>query len=355
MIRGAMPLAPVPPSPRRRRSRLAAALFLSVGLGAQTYRGPALREPVKLPMAQDLGSFPIEAFPPDIQRSLEAALANATEKTKAPAITAAVAAPGRGYWTATRGLDSKPGEPPRFYWASVGKTFTSVLIFQLIEEGRLSLASPIDRWFPDYPNAKHITVEQLLSHTSGIFSWQQDLKLRKTPGYKTPDQLIATARKHPNDFAPGEYWSYSNTGYTMLGLIVEKTDGRSYADAIQARILNRLGLTQTAVVRPHAPEPACPKPHFQESEDMPGDTSMATPFAAGSIVATAQDMIRFWHGLLTDRLMSRPTLESLFTRLYPMFNQRITFYGMGVMVSDVPGPLPDTWLGHSGGTPGIKA
>ncbi|MBI3131641.1 MAG: beta-lactamase family protein [Acidobacteria bacterium] len=350
-------MRPAPSLPNRpgRLLGLAAAAFLSAGLQAQTYRGPALRSPVILPEERELGSFPAAPLPGDLQQGLDAALRIAQEKTKAPAITAAVAVPGRGLWTGSRGLDPAPPSPRLFYWASAGKPFTAVLVIQLIEEGKLTLATTIDRWFPDFPEARRITVEQLLSHTSGIFSWQQDRKLRKTPGYKTPERLIAIALSHPMDFAPGEHWSYSNTGYTMLGRIIEIVDGRSYADAVQARILKRLGLANTTVARPHAPEPPCPRPHPQASDELPMDTSLATPFAAGSVVASAEDMIRFWHGLLGGRLVSRAGLEAMFSKLYPMFNQRVSFYGLGVMVQDVPGGTPQVWLGHSGGTPGIKA
>lgn len=326
-----------------------------MGLDAQVYQGPALRDRVSLPGVHTLGAFPTAALPAGLQKRLEATLTLAQEKTKAPAITAALAIPGRGLWIGQRGLGSAGNSPPPFYWASAAKPFTAVLIIQLIEEGKLTLASPIDRWFPDVPQAKGVTIEHLLAHTSGIFSWQLDQKLRKTPGYKSPERLLAVARSHPKDFSPGAFWSYSNTGYTMLGRIIEILDGRSYADAVQARILNRLGLTHTTVARPHVQEPSYPKPHPQTPGEPPADGSLATAFAAGSVVASAEDMVRFWHAFLSGQLVSRTWVEVMFSKLCPMFNQRVSFYGLGVMVNDLPGTTPQVWLGHSGGIPGIKA
>lgn len=323
--------------------------------GAQPYRGPALRTPVSLPPANELSPFPSERFPPDLEQKLSAALDLAHNKTHAPALTVAVAVPGRGFWTATR-TSAAPSKPPAlFYWGSVGKAFTAVLILQLVEEGKLSLDSPIAEWFPDYPNARFITVDHLLTHTSGIFSFNQDLPHRRQPGYKTPATLIATARKHGSDFCPGEAWAYTNTGYVMLGLIVEKLDGHAYAESVNTRILRRLGLTHTRVLTAVSSTDDIAPPHPGKTAETEAGFSPATPFGAGCIAASAEDMVRFWQGLLAGQLLTSTTTAKMFGPLYPMFGQRISFYGRGVMVTELPDQPSDIWLGHSGGFPGIKA
>ncbi len=322
---------------------------------AQPYRGLALRAPITLPQSSDLVTPSLAKLSPELENNLSAALALAQTKTHAPAITAAVAVLGQGFWTATRTLDPAAVPPPYFYWGSAGKTFTAVMILQLIEEGKLTLATPLAQWFPDYPNAKLITVDHLLTHTSGIFSFNEDLKHRKQPGYKSPLTLLATAQKHGNSFCPGETWAYSNTGYVMLGLIIEKLDGRSYTDSVEARILRRLGLTHTRALNSTATFENIAPAHPQKSAEAEADFSFATPFGAGCIAATAEDMVRFWQGVLGDQLLARSSLEQMFGPLYPMFGQRISFYGRGVMVTDLPDQSGDLWLGHSGGTPGIKA
>jgi D-alanyl-D-alanine carboxypeptidase len=300
-------------------------------------------------------AFPSEKFPAELEQNLSAALALAQTKTHASALTAAVFIPGRGFWTATRTLDPHAVPPRLFYWGSAGKAFTAVLILQLVEEGKLTLCTPIARWFPDYPNAHFITIDHLLTHTSGIFSFNQDLQHRRQPGYKSPATLIATARKHGNGFCPGEAWDYSNTGYVMLGLIIEKLDGRSYAESVDARIIRRLGLNQTRVLTSTSTFDDIAPAHPGTPSETEVGFSFATPFGAGCIAATAEDMVRFWHGLLSDQLLTGATVEQMFNALYPMFGQRVSFYGRGVMVTDLPDQPADIWLGHSGGTPGIKA
>lgn len=245
--------------------------------------------------------------------------------------------PGRGIWSATRGTD---GEVSRWFWfASVGKAFTAAVDLQLVEEGKLSLDDRLARWFPNYPNAKAISIDHRLSHTSGVYSFQNDPALRTHPGYHAPEELIAIARAHGNGFCPGEFWAYSNTGYVMLGRIVEHIEGRPFHEVLTGRVIQRLGLQHTKALAP------------QESA-----SGLTTPYAAGNVVATAADMVEFWHALLGGRILKPETVRSQFKRLHPMFDKG-TFYGRGVMLYDV---LIDnsrrlTWLGHGGGAPGSKA
>lgn len=322
---------------------------------AQPYQGPSCRAPVTLPSAAALADFPTAPVPAELAQKLSAALELAESKLKAPALTAAIASPGQGFWSSTVTLDPHAVPPKRFYWASAGKTFTAVLILQLVEEGKLSLTTPIAQWFPDYPNARCITIEHLLTHTSGIFSFNQDLKFARKPRSLPPADLIAIARRHGSAFCPGEYWSYCNTGYVMLGLIAEQLDGRAYAEAVDARIVQRIGLHQTRALPAIMGIADIAPPHPSSPADAMVEVAQGTPFSAGCIVATAEDMVRFWWGLLSGKLLAPATVEKMFTPLYPMFGERVGFYGQGVMVSDIPDQTVDVWLGHSGGTPGIKA
>jgi D-alanyl-D-alanine carboxypeptidase len=124
----------------------------------------------------------------------------------------------------------------------VGKAFTAAVVMQLIEEGKLSYSDPLARWFPDFPNAGAITVDHLLTHTSGAFSFNTDLKFRKKKGYTPPDELIRIAARHGNALCPGERWSYTNTGYVLLARIVEKIEGLPFHQVVTRRVIDRLGL-----------------------------------------------------------------------------------------------------------------
>ncbi len=289
---------------------------------------------------------------------LERALDKAQSATKAPAMTVAVGVPGRGVWSATRGTPGDTNAPPRWFWfASVGKAFTAAVVLQLVEEGKLSLDDPLSRWFPDFPNAKAITLDHLLRHTGGIYSFQNDPKLRVQPGYHAPEELIGVARAHGNGFCPGEYWSYSNTGYVLLGLIVERVEGRPFHEVVDTRVIRRLGLVNTRALAPQEELPGLARPSpSRPTEEPVGSTVPTTPYAAGNVVATAGDMVRFWHALLAGELLKPATVRNQFAELLPMFDPG-TFYGRGVMLYDVPDKDGRhlTWLGHSGGAPGSKA
>lgn len=346
-------LAAVPPvaeaarKPRFKRCR-----------GHEPYAGPPLRA------APDLNVFnaAIRAgrtrLNPMIADGLEDAFETATSKMQASAITAAAATANGGLWTQVHTARGAPGID-RFFWASVGKAYTATVVLQLVEEGKLVLDAPLERWAPDMPNAKWITVEDLLGHTSGLYSFQADPALRAEPGYKTPDRLLASAKAQPPAFCPGAAWSYSNTGYVLLGKIIEAVDGRPYHEAAKARIVDRLDLAETTILAPRqvlpglAPLVATPGAADGTADDV------TTPYAAGAVAASSADVVRFWRGLMANRLHGEAMTRSRFAKLYPMGEvSPASFYGLGAMVSDLTLADPrasDTWIGHAGGLPGASA
>ncbi|MBN8249263.1 MAG: beta-lactamase family protein, partial [Verrucomicrobia bacterium] len=226
---------------------------------------------------------------------------------------------------------------------------------QLVEEEKLRLSDPLSLWFPDFPNAKAITLDHLLTHTSGSYSFQADPAFRARSGYQSPEELIAVAVGHGNGFCPGEYWSYSNTGYVLLGRIVEGVEGRPFHAVVNSRIVDRLHLGNARALAPREEPEGLAIPNPSDPGEQQRRTSVSTPYAAGAVVSSAEDLVRFWHGLLCGRLLKTATVRDQFQRLYPMFGGG-TFYGRGVMLYDVPGQSGvRAWLGHSGGAPGTKA
>ena len=228
---------------------------------------------------------------------------------------------------------------------------------QYVEEGRLSLNDRVIRWFQEYPNATAITIDHLLSHTSGIYSFQNDPGMQERLGYHSPEELIEIARAHGNGFCPGEYWSYSNTGYVMLGRIIEQLEGRPFHEVLTLRLIQRLGLKHTRALVPRGEMIGVARPHPSTSQGRGAEGSVpTTPYAAGDVVSTAADMVEFWHALLGGKILKPETVRDQFQRLYPMFD-RGTYYGKGVMLYDVPDKDGKRliWLGHSGGALGSKA
>lgn len=317
---------------------------------ARPYEGRPVRAGrVPLPERAALGSG---SFGGPIVDALDRTSATALERTGASALTAAVAT-ADGSWRMTATADGSP-LPARFYWASVGKAATATLILDLVERGKLSLRDSVSRWLPQFPQGRITTVDHLLTHTSGLFSANEDEAFRASPHYRTPDDEIRDAGRLGPLFCPGQAWRYSNTGYVALGRIIEAVEGRPYHDVVHDRIAARLGLATFRALAPRErPSDVAP---FKPSAGAQAIIEPSWPFAAGAIVASADDMLRFWHALLTGRLLNAHRTASLFERLYPMFDAG-TFYGRGVMLYDVPdGQLAgDVWLGHSGGTPGAKA
>ncbi|NOT33054.1 MAG: beta-lactamase family protein [Candidatus Eisenbacteria bacterium] len=291
-------------------------------------------------------------------RHLNAELDTLLTLTRSPGITAAVGIPGRGHWSAHRGLArSKPRreltEDSQFYWASAGKSFTAVIVLQLVQEGRLSLADSIARWFPDFPNARVITIDHLLTHTGGVNSQRQPTEWHRHLGYRSPEAFIASAAMGGSEFCPGENWNYSNAGYVMLARIVEQLERRPFHEVVTARIVEPLGLRATHALAPREKWPQLVTGHQGGRPETRFDRT--TPFGAGNIAATAGDLVIFWHAVLSGRLLRGPTVRAAFDRLYPMFSDPM-FYGRGVMLFEVAdGARHSTWLGHAGGAHGARA
>lgn len=308
------------------------------------YVGPLLHAPFDITA---IVAVPDKGLPAETRRRLDGTYKRIQAFTSASAITAAVAIPGQGLWQQT----SAPLDAPKLFWASAGKTFTAVVILQLAQEGKISLDDPVSRWLEEVPNGDVATVRDLLAHTSGLFSANEDLKAHADPRYRDPATNLAIARRHGAMFCPGERWRYSNTGYDLLGEIVRKVDHRPINAAITARIIEPLRLTSMRALVPGGGANDVAPP--VTSRDTPMDPSWAG--AAGPIVSDAADMTRFWAALLGGRLLPEKAVREMARTLYPMFDPG-TYYGLGIMAFDVKdGARSIRWIGHAGGIPGASA
>lgn len=315
-----------------------------------SYAGPALRV---LDLDAAFGARPAAAGVLDAERSarLDAALERARMATGARTMSAAVMIPGQGIW---RSPSSPPADARLQYWASAGKAFTAVAILQLVEEGKISLDDKVSNWIAGVPNGDAISIRHLLNHTSGLFSVNEDLTVRKEQRRLTLEETLRVARRHGSMFCPGADWRYSNTGYTLLGAVLERVDNRPYDQAVSDRVISRLGRVRLRVVTPNdalrdlaPPAPANAEPPIDPR----------VPGAAGAIIGDADGMIAFWRALLGGQLLSLATVRAQFAELYPVFGSPES-YGLGVMAYEVPGAQvsdASIWVGHSGGAPGVKA
>lgn len=281
---------------------------------------------------------------------LSALFADMFTKSKAASMSVGLADQTGPIWSEAQGLEDAE---KLHYWASIGKTFTAVIIMQLIEGRRLSLDDKLSNWIDDVPNGDLITIKMLLDHTSGLYSANED----RTAVAKGQEPLslkdnIKILNRHGALFCPGQYWRYSNTGYLFLGKIAEQIYGQPLPQVIQAQIIDKIGLKNTRMIAAGDDLSDIAKP--RPSDDQKSD--IRTPGPAGPIVATSGDMITFWRAFLDGDLVELKTRDQMFAQLFPMFDKN-TYYGLGVMAIQIPdvNGKTVTWIGHAGGMPGIKA
>jgi D-alanyl-D-alanine carboxypeptidase len=299
--------------------------------------------PAALPALPLEGPFELRPSAPPARAALDAA-ADAFA-SRAPAWSLAVAGPDHGLWHRTIGA----ANDARFHAASIGKSMTAVLIFQLVDDGELDLAATLDRWYPDLPNAARVTIDHLLTHRSGYLV-PADGPL--SGPYRSPEEDFERLKATGAAFCPGTGWAYSNVGYQLLGRILEQVTGRSYGELLQDRILDPLSLTNTRVIAPRTPDPKRVQGH--QGGIAVADVDYATPFAAAPVSTNAQDLLRYWQALLSGRLVSSASLERMIDPAWPMFGNLQMRYGAGLQVAEIPDG-PGTMLMHSGGISGFAA
>ncbi len=242
-----------------------------------------------------------------------------------------------------------------FRLGSVTKQFTAVAILMLAEEGKLALSDPITKFLPDYPTQGHvITVEHLLTHTSGIQSYtgMPGWMATKIQADMTLTELIDGFKKEPMEFAPGTRWSYDNSGYILLGAIIEKASGTSYATFLKRRIFAPLGMSSTTY---GGNEEIIPRRVRGYSRRPGGDAnarylSMTQPHAAGGLVSTVDDLAAWDAALYTEKLAKQASLEKAWTP-YVLADGKATAYGYGWGVSSLRGRAA---VEHGGGIFGFS-
>jgi D-alanyl-D-alanine carboxypeptidase len=154
--------------------------------------------------------------------------------------------------TTLRGADVRPGADTHFRIASITKTMTSAVIVLLAQEGKLQFSDPISKYVPNVPNGENITIAELLKMRSGLYGYTNDPEFAATLDADpakvwTPQEVLAIAFRHPPEFPPGTAYDYSNTNYALLGLVVEKVDGKPLDQAFQDRLYGPHGLRRTTL------------------------------------------------------------------------------------------------------------
>ena len=196
---------------------------------------------------------------------------------------------------------------------SITKTYTAVMIFQLVEEKKLRLTDTLDRFFPQIPNAAKITIGHMLAHRSGIPNLEADGSWAKQ--HRTQAEVVARIAQGQPDFEPDAQHKYSNTAYVLLGYIVEKVGGKPYQEALKERITSRIGLEDTYLgtgnTDPGKNE-ALSYRYIGGWKEAP-EMDLSVPGGAGAILSTPADMTKFIQALFDLKLVSRDSLNQMTT------------------------------------------
>ena len=239
----------------------------------------------------------------------------------------------------------------RFPLLSITKTFTATIILKLQDENKLSVNDNLTKYFPGYPNGTKITIHHLLTHSSGIHNYTDDVGTEDSAIVNHPvskERVVSQFRDKPMDFPPGKYYSYNNSGFFLLGLIIEKVTGKPYETIVKEYILDPLEMTQSGFDFINLPitikaqgyefwnkEKAIPYNHY--------DSTYA--YAAGSIYSTTTDMLKWAKAVSTKQILTTKTWELA-------FKTKIQNYGYGWQTGQFFGKK---YVRHSGGYPGYMS
>lgn len=241
-----------------------------------------------------------------------------------------------------------------FRLGSITKQFTAVLVMQLIQEGKLAESDPITKYLPDFPagQAEGVTLWHLVTHTSGIPSYT-DL-VEWPPRVRedlTVQQILDMTKDKPRDFAPGAEWKYSNTGYIALGAILEKVEGKSYAQIVQDRLFKPLGMSGSSYGDTARILPRRAKGYGGAAGSYVNAPylSMTQPYAAGSLLSTVDDLARWNAGLDGEAVLKAPYRDRLWQSAR-LADGRDTHYAWGFGVWEYEGHRV---IQHGGGIHGF--
>jgi CubicO group peptidase (beta-lactamase class C family) len=237
----------------------------------------------------------------------------------------------------------------KFRLGSVTKQFTAASILLLEERGSLKTTDPVRKYLPELPESwDKITIFNLLTHSSGIFNMTalpdfKDFKRR----HLTPRQMVDLVRDKPLDFQPGEKFNYSNTGYIVLGMVIEKVGGQPYAQFLQANIFTPLGMKDSGYEDQAAILPLRAQGYQRTSAGALTNADfidMSVPFAAGALYSTTHDLLTWERALFGGKLLSAAS----FTKMTTPFKDNYAF-GLGVTNSG-----GHQQIAHNGGIEGFS-
>lgn len=234
----------------------------------------------------------------------------------------------------------------KFRIGSITKQFTAVAILQLVDAGKLSLDDKLSRFFPGYPKGDSVTIHMLLNHTSGIANFTEVPEFDNVSTLSwTKDSMIAFFKDRPYNNSPGTKFHYTNSGYFLLGYIIEKVSGETYEHYIRIHILDKLGMSNSGVDNLNTILPKRARGYskvmgkYVNAEMI----SLAWPYSAGTIYSTVEDLYKWDRALYNTSLLSAVSKQK-------MFSPGKSSYGYGVIIDSLENHYR---IWHNGGIPGF--
>ena len=256
----------------------------------------------------------------------------------------------KGYGLANREWSIPNASDTKFRLGSITKQFTSMLIMQLVAEGKIDLEAPMSTYLPKYRKdiGDKVNIHHLLTHTSGIPSYTDDqvFMMTKVRNYYKPEEFVEEFCSGDLKFEPGSEYDYNNSAYFILGFIIEKMTGMTYAEALEERIFKPLGMNDTGY---DSYSEIIPKRASGYRVDAKGYENcwfldMSIPYAAGSLYSTVEDLYKWDRALYTNELLDEKWKKKMFT---PFLNN----YAYGWSTGDYEG---HPYMDHGGGIFGFN-
>jgi len=279
----------------------------------------------------------------DIGSKVDNFVNSSIRQQKIPGLALAVMRDGQiikaqGYGLSNIELNAPASPQTVFQSGSVGKQFTATGVMMLVEEGKVGLDDKITKYFPGAPETwNKITIRNLLTHTSGIKDYT-DKNFDYRRDY-TEEDLLKILQKLPFDFAPGDKWSYSNSGYMLLGILIRKVTGKFYGDFLQERIFRPLGMTTTRIISEQdiVPNRAA---GYRLVKGVIKNQEWVSPSlnttADGSLYFTVLDLAKWDAALYTEKLIKRSSLDEIWTPV-KLSDGKPYPYGFGWRVHEMNG------------------
>jgi D-alanyl-D-alanine carboxypeptidase len=293
------------------------------------------------------------ALDPALAKRIDSDALTVLQRTQTPGATIAIFKNGMPVYIHAYGLSDREQRTPataatHYEIGSITKQFTAAAILQLQEAGKLDIDATLASYLPDAPHAKEVTLKQLLSHTSGMPEYLDGPDVEQwAVKPATFEQIMARIKDKPLDFPPGSRWSYSNSGYALLGRVIEVTSHESYVHYVKTHLLAPAGMSRTYTVIDEQTVPGMAKGyrHVDGKLELSPTIHATVGWAAGNLVSTVDDLER-WNMALQGGKIVRPADYALMAT--PV--QGSTDYGLGLFVDTLDG---QPRIGHTGGSFGF--